>query len=82
MKAAADYGMQQCNLPFIVNTLWDQRFLTQSTDLHVIATLLVQRNRAIKKGGQTPESGFGAFVTGFFQRFAPSDQIAMCIRDF
>ena len=82
LRSANEYGTEQCQLPFIINTLWDQRFLTQITELHIVATLLDPRKFAVKSVGQTPESAFGEFMTRFFQRYAPPDDLATCMRDF
>ena len=82
MKSAPEYGTADCQLPFIVHTLWDQRFLTQVTELHVIAALLIPRNYAVTSIGQTPEAAFGGFMTRFFQQYTPPEQLTNCMRDF
>lgn len=82
MKSATEYGTVDYQLSFIVETLWDQRYLTQITELHVIATLLIPRNYATTSVGQTSKIAFEDFMTRFFQQYASPNQLINCMRDF
>ena len=82
MRSATEHGTESCQLTHIVHTLWDDRYLKQITELHVVASLLVPEKHGVKSIGQTPEHVFGPIMTRFFQQYAPSDQIATCMRDF
>ena len=82
MKSATEHGTDQCHLSHIVNKVWDDRYLTQITTLHVVAGLLVPENHAVKSMGQSSEATFGLIMTEFFKRYAPADQVTTCMRDF
>ena len=82
MRSAQEPNTKECDLAYIVDTLWDNRYLTQITELHVVATLLVPEKHAVKLIEQTPEHAFDSIITRFFQQYAPPDQVTTCMRDF
>lgn len=83
MKSGTEHGTQDCQIPYIVRTLWDDRYLKQVTELHVVTSLLIPGNHTIKSIGQTPETAFGPIMTRFFLQYTPgTEQTTTCMRDF
>ena len=67
MRSATEHDTKPCQLSYIVNTLWDDRYLKQMTELHVVVSLLVSKKHAVKSIEQTSEYTFDPIMTRFFR---------------
>lgn len=81
MNLSQERGMEHANLPHIVNTIWDERYLTQITELHVAAYLLNPTNHARTAAGQSPITAFSSIMLWFFREYAPGHE-AVCMQGF
>ena len=66
MRSVTEHNTKSCQLSYIVNTLWDDRYLKQITELHVITSLLVSKKHTVKSIEQTPKYTFDSIMTRFF----------------
>ena len=82
MKSATEHNTKSCQLSYIVNTLWNDRYLKQMTKLYVVTSLLIPEKHAIKSIEQTSKYAFNPIITRFFRQYASPDQITTCIQNF
>ena len=82
IKSITKHNTKHCQLFYIVNILWNVRFLKQITLLYVVANLLFPNNHVVKSMKQIFEIAFSQIIIEFFQLYAASNQITICMRDF
>ena len=82
MKSIIEHNTKHCYLLYIINKVWNDRYLTQIIILHIIASLLIPENHAVKFINQSIEITFDHIMIKFFIRYASSNQIITYMRDF
>ena len=73
--------MEHAQIPYIIDRLWDERYLTQVTELYIVATLLRPINFIKQQVGVTPATAFGDIMTRFFQHYTTGKETEY-MRDF
>lgn len=73
---------ENANLHYIASKIWEERCLTQHTELHVVAALLVPSNHAVKIIDVTTELSFSTLMHRFFDKYINQENKSIAIKQW
>ncbi len=68
------------NLQYIADVVWEDRYLTQITELHVVAALLIPQNHNIKVIEVFTEQAFSFIMHRFFGQYLKVEDARLVIK--
>ena len=72
----------ETDLNHIAQVIWEDRYLSQITELHVVAALLLPQNHAIKVLGVSTEPTFAPLMHRFFNQHLTSAEAATAMKQW
>ena len=79
---AEEESDSEADLYHIAHVVWEDRYLSQITELHVVASLLLPQNRTIKVVGVTTEHAFSSIMHRFFARYLNAEDSIVAMRQW